>query len=82
MIFVGEELTVFRFAREQHETNFENHCPKLFAQSLQKINKSNFDAFFVDYLYCRLCSRTISILMILVVLFFVQVKLRAGALRT
>ena len=36
----------------------------------EKVYKSNFDAFFVIYLYCRLCIPTIYIFMILVFLLF------------
>jgi len=28
VIFVGEELTVLGFVREECETNFENHCSR------------------------------------------------------
>jgi len=34
VIFVGEELTVFRFAWKEFEKNFENHCFRQFGMRM------------------------------------------------
>jgi len=41
VVFVGEELILFGFVREEYEKNYENHCCNILCNRLGSVMKQN-----------------------------------------